>query len=32
VAAAPGVDFAALGDTLATLTTHMKENKRGEKS
>lgn len=32
VAAAPGVDFAALGDTLATLTTHMKETTQGEKS
>jgi DNA-binding MarR family transcriptional regulator len=32
VAAAPGVDFAALGDTLATLTTHMEKNKEGEKS
>ena len=32
VAAAPGIDFAALGDTLATLTTHMEKNKRGEKS
>jgi DNA-binding MarR family transcriptional regulator len=29
VAAAPGVDFAALGDTLATLTAHMESNKRG---
>jgi DNA-binding MarR family transcriptional regulator len=28
VAAAPGVDFAALGDTLATLTTHMEKNKK----
>ena len=32
VAAAPDVDFAALGDTLATLTTHMEKNKEGEKS
>jgi DNA-binding MarR family transcriptional regulator len=28
VAAAPGVDFAALGDTLATLTAHMEKNKK----
>ena len=28
VAAAPGVDFAALGDTLLTLTTHMEKNKK----
>jgi DNA-binding MarR family transcriptional regulator len=28
VAAAPGIDFAALGDTLATLTTHMEKNKK----
>jgi DNA-binding MarR family transcriptional regulator len=28
VAAAPGIDFAALGDTLATLTAHMENNKK----
>jgi DNA-binding MarR family transcriptional regulator len=28
VAAAPGIDFAALGDTLSTLTTHMEKNKK----
>ena len=29
VAAAPGVDFAALGEMLVTLTAHMEKNKRG---